>query len=90
MAKTYDNCPHCGQDLRIEIGFYWGALYVAYGLSVFTSLAQFLLYFLVFNLSLTWSFILFIGVQIILSPWLYRLSKAIWINFFVTYRPAGR
>ena len=79
------NCPVCGQDFKIEIGFYWGAMYLAYGISVATSLIQFLLYFLVFGLSLELSFGLLIAVQLLLSPYLYRLSKSLWIHLFVPY-----
>ncbi len=86
MGKTHDACPHCGQDYRIEPGFYWGALYIAYGLSVFVSLFFFLLFFLLFGLSLNTSFLLLIVADLMLTPFLYKLSKTLWLHVFVSYR----
>jgi len=86
MGKTYDACPQCGQDYRIEPGFYWGALYIAYGFSVFVSLLMFLLFFLLFGLSLNASFLLLVIADLILTPFLYKLSKTLWLHLFVSYR----
>lgn len=86
MGKTYDACPKCGQDYRIEPGFYWGALYIAYGFSVFVSLLLFLCFFLIFGLSLNTSFLLLIIADLILTPYIYKLSKTFWLHLFVSYR----
>ena len=87
LGKMPDQCVVCGQDFKIEVGFYWGALYVAYALSVATSLPQFFFYFIILDLSLNWSFTILIIVQLLLTPYLYRLSKSLWIHMFV---PFGR
>lgn len=86
MGKTHDACPACGQDYRIEPGFYWGALYIAYGFSVFVSLLIFLLFFLLFGLPLNTSFVLLVIADLILTPFLYKLSKTLWLHIFVRFR----
>jgi len=85
MGKNHDACPACGQDYRIEPGFYWGALYIAYGFSVFVSLLIFLLFFLIFGFSLNASFFLLVIADLILTPFLYKLSKTLWLHVFVRY-----
>ena len=91
IGKMPPRCPVCGQDFKIEIGFYWGAMYVAYGLGVATSLLQFLIYFLLFNMGFTSSLVVMILVQIVISPWLYHLSRSIWIHMFVRFgKKAGQ
>ena len=32
--KMHKKCPECGQDFELETGFYYGAMYVSYGLTV--------------------------------------------------------
>lgn len=85
MGKVNNRCPHCGQDQWIEIGFYWGGMYIAYGITVFTCFAQFLVYKFLFGWGIMQSFLLLAIVQVIFAPWLYRLSRSIWINIFVNY-----
>ncbi len=87
MGNNLDKCEVCGQDFKIEPGFYWGALYLAYGLMVFLSLILFLLFFLLLNLSLNTSFILLIIIDLLLTPLIYKLSKSLWIHIFISYRP---
>ena len=30
----FGNCPYCGLRYERELGFYWGSMYISYGLSV--------------------------------------------------------
>ena len=85
LGNVHHHCPNCGTNLRIEIGFYWGGLYIAYGLAVFTSFAQFLFYYYVLDLSMTISVVLFIIGQLLLALYLVRLSKAMWAHLFIPY-----
>jgi uncharacterized protein (DUF983 family) len=88
MNKT---CPVCGQPTEIEVGFYYGTGYVSYALSIFISVAVIIIWFLVIGLSeiyLLVSWMIFNGILlIILQPWLMRLSRSIWISWFVKYDP---
>lgn len=78
-------CPHCGQDYRIEPGFYFGATYVSYGLNiallVAVGVAISVLSTLTFwNFTLTW-----IGMAVLLTPLMARLARSIWIRAFVKF-----
>ncbi|MEL6674417.1 MAG: DUF983 domain-containing protein [Bacteroidota bacterium] len=81
------SCEVCGQDFVIEPGFYFGATYVSYGLNVGWLIPSFLL--LVPGLGLTYE--QYVGVAVVLAilliPLIFRLSRSIWIHFFVKYDP---
>jgi uncharacterized protein (DUF983 family) len=84
-------CPVCGQPTEIEVGFYYGTSYVSYVLSILISVGVIIIWFLVIGLSeiyLLVSWMIFNGILLlILQPWLMRLSRSIWISWFVKYDP---
>jgi uncharacterized protein (DUF983 family) len=94
MAKMHASCPHCGEDFKKEPGFYFGAAYVSYALTVALWVAV-LVALITFD-SLGWieygffeNPLTFLASGVItlvlLLPVLYRLSRSIWINIFVNY-----
>ena len=87
-----ERCPVCNQDTQIEIGFYYGTGYVSYALTVAISIATFIAWFVLIGMSVHDNrfFIWLISnaaFLIILQPWLMRLSRSIWISWFVKYDP---
>ncbi len=87
VGYTPDKCKVCGQSFVLEPGFYYGAMYLSYMLSVAVALPQFVLYYVGFDISFRMSLLLIVLAQIILTPFLYRTSRALWINIFVSYNP---
>ncbi len=86
IAKTYDTCSHCKLRYMIEPSFFFGAMYVNYALAVALFVAVFIIAKVVLGLEILHSFISIVVVSIILVPYTMRLSRIIWINFFVNYR----
>lgn len=83
----HKNCPKCGQDFEIETGFYFGAMYVSYGLTIAISVAVFAA-LLVFDIySLEMFLIAEFLVLLALLPIVIRVSRAIWIAIIVKYDP---
>jgi uncharacterized protein (DUF983 family) len=85
-------CPVCGQATEIEVGFYYGTSYVSYVLAVGICVLSFAVWFLTIGMSLSDSrFFYWMGVNaillIVLQPWLMRLSRSLWISWFVRYDP---
>ena len=80
-------CSHCGLKYQIEPSFFYGAMYVSYGLNVAIGIAAFIISFLVLHLSLKISFVVIIASIIILFPLVLRWARNIYINMFVSYRP---
>jgi uncharacterized protein (DUF983 family) len=92
FMKMPKNCPHCGQRTEIEPGFYYGAAYVSYALTVAISVASFIAWWTIVGLSLDdnrlfWWLGLNAVLLVFLQPWLMRLSRTIWLSFFVKYNP---
>ncbi|HEY8969035.1 MAG TPA: DUF983 domain-containing protein [Puia sp.] len=95
-----ETCPVCGQPFEIEVGFYYGTSYVSYALAVAVSVASFIGWKVIIGMSLNdnrlfWWLGINAVLLVVLQPLLMRLSRTIWIYFFVGYdpewgrRPAG-
>lgn len=88
----HKECPVCGQATEIEVGFYYGTSYVSYAVTVGLSLLSLAIWALTIGLSVNDNrFFLWMGVNavvlILLQPWLMRLSRSLWISWFVRYDP---
>ncbi|MEP1085063.1 DUF983 domain-containing protein [Algoriphagus sp.] len=81
------DCSHCGQYFEPEPGFYLGAMFISYGFNTAVFIAVWVaLSVLKPDYSLTLLLVL-IGVGIlVLTPFIYRISRSIWLAFFVPYR----
>lgn len=84
--KMYKECAVCSQSFEMETGFYYGAMYVSYGLSVAFGIALFLLLSVAGGVSFDHFFITISIMLIVMIPLIYRTSRLIWINIFVKYK----
>jgi len=85
-------CPVCGQRTQIEVGFYYGTGYVSYLLALVITGIYFVAWFLIIGFSFsdsrfTWWIFSNAAMLIGLQPWLMRLSRSLWISWFVPYDP---
>ena len=85
LLKMKEKCGHCGLKYQIEPSFFYGAMYVSYGLNVVLMIMVFLLSFFVFEAKVGTTFIAIIAVLGIMFPFVMRLSRNIYINMFVSY-----
>jgi hypothetical protein len=86
------HCTVCGQPSEIEVGFYYGTSYVSYAMTVFLSVISFILWWIIIGMSLDdnrffYWLICNAILLILLQPWLMRLSRSLWISWFVKYDP---
>jgi uncharacterized protein (DUF983 family) len=87
VLKMNDHCSHCGLKYLIEPSFFYGAMYVSYGLNVAVGIAAFIVSFVFFGTTIEQSFLSIIVTLMILFPFVLRLSRNIYINMFVSYDP---
>lgn len=87
VLKMNVKCSHCGLTYQIEPSFFYGAMYVSYGLNVAIGIAAFLVSYLFFDASLKTAFIVIIATLIVTFPFVLRWSRNIYINMFVKYDP---
>jgi uncharacterized protein (DUF983 family) len=85
IYTMHEACGHCGLHYQIEPSFFYGAMYVSYGLTVAIGVAAFIMAKVVIGLSLLYSFVAIIAVLIALMPITARLSRNIYINIFVHF-----
>jgi hypothetical protein len=84
----YEKCAHCGHKYEIENGFWYGAMYVSYGLTVAFSVATFVLTYLIYPDADTWLYFgLIVFVLLALVPITFRYSRLIWMNLFTSFNP---
>ena len=93
--RMNDTCPVCGQPLDLEPGFYYGTNMISYALAVLICVVSFFLWWGLIGFSLKDSrFFWWIGVNafllIALQPPLMRISRTVWLAFFVKYSPRWR
>jgi len=80
------SCKSCNLKFEIELGFWYGAMYVSYALSVSVFLIIWLALSLFFNSINVINEIIIISISlIIISPVIYFLSRLIWINIFISF-----
>lgn len=85
-----DRCTVCNQDLQIEPGFYYGALWTSYPLVVLITIAVTSVFYLYLELPLFWFIIILATTMLGLQPWILRFGRAIWINVFVKYNKEAK
>lgn len=95
LMAMNERCSVCGQPLDMEPGFYYGTNMISYVLAVLVSVFTFFLWWATIGFSLSDSrFFWWIGVNaallVVLQPPLMRLSRTVWLAFFVSYSPAWR
>jgi uncharacterized protein (DUF983 family) len=91
LMKMKDTCDVCGQKIEIEVGFYYGTGYVSYLLAIIFSVVTFFIWWLILGFSLDDNrFFWWMGANafglLILQPYLMRLSRTLWLAFFVKYK----
>lgn len=87
VLKMNEKCSHCGFKYQIEPSFFYGAMYVSYGLNVAVGIAAFIVSFVFFGATTEQSFVAIILTLVVLFPFVLRLSRNLYINMFVSYDP---
>ena len=86
VNKIQKKCSKCDLKYMIEPAFYFGALYVSYGITVAICIATFITSKIIFDLALLSSFIAVFIVLILCIPVNLRLSRILSINMFINYK----
>ena len=83
--SMHETCSHCGTRYKIEPSFFYGAMYVSYGVGVAFAVAAFVISYVFLHASINIVFVSIIGTLIVFMPIIMRLSRNIWINIFMSY-----
>ncbi len=84
----HSHCSNCNLKYEKEPGFFYGAMYVSYGLTVALWIAVAVAFYVLTGSIQPWIFMA-VGITLLfaLLPGIYRTSRAIWLVMFVAYDP---
>ena len=86
--SMHEKCSNCGTKYKIEPSFFYGAMYISYGVGIAFAVAAFVISFYVFNAGLNALFISIVATLVLFMPVIMRISRNIWINLFMSYDKA--
>lgn len=87
VGDVRTSCAVCGRRFEREPGFYYGGMYVAYGLGVALFVGVYLAISWLWPASAMWVRVsAILTAMVVLGPLLYALSKIIWANLFMQYK----
>jgi uncharacterized protein (DUF983 family) len=91
FSKMNETCPNCGLHYEIEVGFFWGAMYISYGFTVIIGIIAAVAIY-------TWlkdpAVYIYLGILalifVILSPLIFRYSRVLMLYLFggLKFKPA--
>ncbi|WP_350290021.1 DUF983 domain-containing protein [uncultured Croceitalea sp.] len=85
LFKMHERCSNCKTKYKIEPSFFYGAMYVSYGVGLLFAGIAFAITFLLIGTSLKNTYITIVITSVFLLPVIIRLSRNIWINIFMKY-----
>lgn len=85
VLEINDHCSHCGTRYRLEPSFFYGSMYVSYGVGVAFAIAAFIISYFILDSSPLTGFLAIVITLVVLGPIIMRLSRNIWINMFMNY-----
>ncbi len=80
-------CSVCNEKYEKEPGYYFGAMYVSYALMVALFVTTWVLNSWLIHAGIITYFISLVSIIVLLAPLTFRLSRLIWLNFFISYNP---
>ncbi len=84
VLKMKPTCPNCGFKYEIEPSFFFGAMYVSYGLTVAAAIITFIILYYA-GLELLTIFISIFVLLVLFTPFTLRLARLIYANMFIHY-----
>ena len=85
VIKINKKCSQCQIKYRIEPSFFYGSMYVSYGVGIAFAITAFVVSFFFFKASINMVFISIVGTLLVFAPIIMRLSRNIWINMFLHF-----
>lgn len=86
----HDHCPKCDLRYMREPGFFYGAMYIAYGFSVAIVLAAGLATYVLGNDPELWVYLTVVTIGLLIaSPLSFRYARVLMLHIFsgVSYEP---
>jgi hypothetical protein len=83
----HESCSCCGLKYEPETGFYYGAMYVSYGLGAMVFVAVWVAILILFpNTGMIGIATSVVLAMLLMFPLMFRTARLIWINIFTKYQ----
>ena len=79
LLKMNQHCSECDLPLEREEGYYTGAMYMSYFLAIILLIPIWIV-MIYRGVPFIWSLVVVFGLNVLLIPLLFRLSRSIWIH----------
>ena len=89
FIQMHQNCDNCNELFSKEVGFFYGAMYVSYGVNIIIGVGLFLLMVSLLKTPLLFYLFAFFAVELLLFPITMRISRLIYSNIFVKFDPTS-
>ena len=83
--KMNERCSYCNTKYKIEPSFFYGSMYVSYGVGIAFAVAAFVISYVFLETDVISAFIAIVVTLLVFLPVIIRLSRNIWINLFMNY-----
>ena len=83
--KMNERCSNCKTKYKIEPSFFYGSMYVSYGVGIAFAVVAFVISFLILDTTINTAFISIVGTLVVFMPIIMRVSRNIWINLFMSF-----
>ena len=83
--KMHERCSNCDTKYKIEPSFFYGSMYVSYGVGIAFAVAAFIISYVLFGANVNTVFISIVATLVVFLPIISRISRNIWINMFIKY-----
>lgn len=85
IMDMHETCSNCGTKYKIEPSFFYGAMYVSYGIGIAFAVVAFVISFVFLKANINVVFASIVATLIVFFPIIIRISRNIWINIFIHY-----
>jgi hypothetical protein len=86
LTQMHERCSFCDHKFDIESGFFYGAMYVTYGLVIAVSVGVLVGMLIFFPFLDSFQLIAIVICAIFLfAPLNFRLGRMVWMNLFTSY-----
>jgi hypothetical protein len=89
LFEMHTHCTCCQLSFTPEPGFYFGAMFVSYGINTAQFIGAWVALLLLYpDYSLALLLGILVAVVLLSLPFTFRLSRSIWLTLFVSYDPS--
>ena len=82
-----DQCGECGQNYMPEPGFYYGAMFISYGIWIWFCVIFGFTAIWFFGMTVNQATLLLVVISAICFVWLFRISRSIWAHIAIKRAP---